>query len=416
MESRYRLTKGGPRSTEQLVEAGRYGYAHSCVTSENFPARAGGGDPGGSEIIVIGFDHAVGAEEALAEAGRRGLERPSYEDALWFGIEHPDVQQAHPVVFLHDPWFGFFGRRDVLCLWSNAGRRELGLEGFDDTWSPRYRFAFVARGAMAASFAGRPEAGGPRPFYGQFAWAYDHLVERPVVAECAGIARTLARRGIGPGAALLDAGCGTGHYALELARLGFDVTGLDRSPALLEQAEVRARGADSGAKLRIEQGDILQLPAHPRYDAIVCRGVLNDFVDDGDRAAVFGTFARTLRAGGVLLLDVRDWDATVAGKTARPSSEKRVTTPRGLLVFRSITRLEPVTQRLLVSERHTLTTGAGETVVDHEFVMRCWSREELQRRLGPAGFGRIEYSSTYDGTPSLGAGDRIVAVASLTGG
>ena len=38
--TRYRLTRAGRRSTEQLVEAGGYGYAHSCVTSENFPARA----------------------------------------------------------------------------------------------------------------------------------------------------------------------------------------------------------------------------------------------------------------------------------------------------------------------------------------------------------------------------------------
>ena len=40
---------------------------------------------------------------------------------------HTPEGEAYPVVFLHDPWFGFFGRRDVLCLWSNAGRRELGL-------------------------------------------------------------------------------------------------------------------------------------------------------------------------------------------------------------------------------------------------------------------------------------------------
>jgi hypothetical protein len=46
-------------------------------------------------------------------------------------------------VFLHDPWLGFFGRRDVLCLWSNAGRRELGLEGFDDLWRRDYWFAFI---------------------------------------------------------------------------------------------------------------------------------------------------------------------------------------------------------------------------------------------------------------------------------
>ncbi len=147
MKCRYRITRGGARSTEQLVEAGRYGYVHSCVTSENFPVRAGTAAPREGEIVLLAFDHEVDAAQALAEAARLGLERPSYEDALYFGVEHPDVQEEHSVVFLHDPWVGFFGRRDVLCLWSNAGRRELGLEGFDDTWGPRHRFAFVGAGA-----------------------------------------------------------------------------------------------------------------------------------------------------------------------------------------------------------------------------------------------------------------------------
>ena len=149
--TRYRITRGGSRSTEQLVEAAGYGYAHSCVTSENFPVRSaarGNGDEAATrDIVLVGFDRDVTAAEALAEAARLGFERPSYEDALYFGVAHPAVQQAHPVIFLHDPWFGYFGRRDVLCLWSNAGRRELGLEGFDDTWGPRHRFAFVAAGA-----------------------------------------------------------------------------------------------------------------------------------------------------------------------------------------------------------------------------------------------------------------------------
>ncbi|MGH3118016.1 MAG: hypothetical protein ACRDQ2_13055 [Gaiellales bacterium] len=139
---RYRITVPEGRSTEQLVEAGRYGYAHSCVTSDNFPARPFGAGQE-REIVVLAFERDLTSEEAIAEAGRLGLERPTYEDALGFGIEHPDAQREGPVVFLHDPWFGFFGRRDVLCLWSNAGRRELGLEGFDDGWSQSYRFAFV---------------------------------------------------------------------------------------------------------------------------------------------------------------------------------------------------------------------------------------------------------------------------------
>jgi hypothetical protein len=138
----YRITVGDGRTTEELVAAGNYGYAHSAINSGNFPARHFGG-PRQREVALLGFDREVTTTDATTEAARRSLEPPTYEDALYFGIAHPDVQDQGPVVFLHDPWLGFFGRRDVLCLWSNAGRRELGLEGFDDRWSPSYRFAFV---------------------------------------------------------------------------------------------------------------------------------------------------------------------------------------------------------------------------------------------------------------------------------
>jgi len=250
----------------------------------------------------------------------------------------------------------------------------------------------------------------PRPFYGEFAWAYDDLIARPVADECAGMAAALARRGIGPGAALLDAGCGTGRYAVELARCGFVVTGIDRSPALL--AEARRRPVDAAARVLFEPGDLLALPAGAGFDGIVCRGVLNDLVEPAERSAVFGVFARALRPGGALLFDVRDWDASVAGKTAQPVSERRVATARGPLVFRSVTRLDPATRRLLIAERHALTTGSGETSASYDFVMGCWSRDELDGFLRAAGFEAMEYTGTYEGAP-LGVGDRIVVATSL---
>jgi len=132
----------------------------------------------------------------------------------------------------------------------------------------------------------------PRPFYGEFAWAYDYLVARPVAEECAGMAATLGRRGIGAGATLLDAGCGTGRYAVELARRGFVVTGVDRSPAPLEEAVARARGARGDLRVRFERADLLALAAESAYDVAVCRGVLNDLIDADGRSAVFGVFAR----------------------------------------------------------------------------------------------------------------------------
>jgi hypothetical protein len=124
------------------VEAGHYGYAHSAVLSENFPARQAGGARV-RDLVLLAFDREVTAPDVMAEAARRGLQAPTYEDALYFGIEHPAAQCEGPIVFMHEPWVGYFGRRDVLCLWDNAGRRELGLDGFDDTWRPGCRFAFV---------------------------------------------------------------------------------------------------------------------------------------------------------------------------------------------------------------------------------------------------------------------------------
>ena len=138
----YPVTLGDGRSTEDLVTAAKYGYCHSQVISDNFPVRPFVEKPV-REIVLISFDHPLSSEEATAEAAKQGLERPYYEDALYFGVLYPEVQLDGPVAFLHDPWLGNHGRRDAICLWNNAGRRELGLEGFDDLWETNYRLAFV---------------------------------------------------------------------------------------------------------------------------------------------------------------------------------------------------------------------------------------------------------------------------------
>jgi hypothetical protein len=139
----YAITVGDGRSTEALVDAGRYGYAHSAVISENFPT--GAGPRRARDVVLLDFDDAVTASEAVAEAARLGFAPPTYEDALCFGATHPDAQRVRPIVFLHEPWLGYFGRRDVLLLWDNAGRRELGLAAFDEPFDARHWFAFVRR-------------------------------------------------------------------------------------------------------------------------------------------------------------------------------------------------------------------------------------------------------------------------------
>jgi SAM-dependent methyltransferase len=251
-----------------------------------------------------------------------------------------------------------------------------------------------------------------RPFYGEYAWAFDLLIDRPVRRECAAIAAWLVERGVPPGARLLDAGCGTGRYASELARRGYIVRGIDMSAELIEVA-ARSIG-ESRVPVSFAVGDILR-PPDSGYQAILCRGVLNDFVGDAGRAAVFNAFAGALCPTGVLILDVREWEASAVRKEREPVFRKRVDTDRGRLTFTSVTALDRDNRRLLLSERHTLATDGEERSSDYQFVMQCWTREELATSLAGSGFTKAAFFGAYDPEVHVGSTDRLVAVAQRAG-
>ena len=254
-----------------------------------------------------------------------------------------------------------------------------------------------------------------RPFYDEYAWAYDFIIAPPTAEQLDFIADAFARRGVGAGSLVLDAGCGAGAYALGLARRGYVVEGIDLSPRLVAEARRRAEAAraDGAPSLdaSFEVGDILVPGAPGRFDGLLCRGVLNDLLDGRSRDAAFGSFARSLRPGGAVVLDVREWEASARRKIREPVFERTVETPRGALTFRAVTRVDPGTRRLLVEERHTLRAGDTEQVSAYDFQMRCWTREELEARMSRAGFGGFEFFGAYDGGTPAGATDRLVCVA-----
>jgi SAM-dependent methyltransferase len=248
-----------------------------------------------------------------------------------------------------------------------------------------------------------------RPFYTDYAWAYDLLIDRPVRRECATIAGWLTERRVLPGAEVLDAGCGTGRFTVELARRGYLVHGIDLSPDLIDVAR---RTPDLPANVAFDVGDLLALPGDC-CAGVLCRGVLNDLVDDEQRDAAFASFARALRRNGALVLDVREWHASAERKAREPLFRKRVTTDRGTLTFTSITTLDAPARRLLVSERHVLSRADGdaERESEYDFVMRCWERGELDRLLARHGFGDTVYFGAYDDGIASGTTDRLVVIS-----
>jgi hypothetical protein len=86
---------------------------------------------------------------------------------------------------------------------------------------------------------------------------------------------------------------------------------------------------------------------------------------------------------------------------------------RGAHTFTS-TELYPGRHQLLLFETHTLVNDAGEHSSDYRFVMRCWTKSELESVFVRVGFGSVAYFGAYDPAVHAGATDRLVAIAQLS--
>jgi 2-polyprenyl-6-hydroxyphenyl methylase / 3-demethylubiquinone-9 3-methyltransferase len=99
------------------------------------------------------------------------------------------------------------------------------------------------------------------------------------------------------GRLVLDAGCGGGLVARELAAAGAEVVGVDRSRGSLGVA----RRAVGGAAFRPAQGRLERLPfADGRFDVVVAADVLEHVPD---LPAAVTELARVLAPGGSLVFD-----------------------------------------------------------------------------------------------------------------
>ncbi|WP_433351223.1 class I SAM-dependent methyltransferase [Microtetraspora malaysiensis] len=110
------------------------------------------------------------------------------------------------------------------------------------------------------------------------------------------------------GAAVLEVAPGPGYLAVEMARLGFAVTGLDISHTFVEIASERARRA--GVSVRIEQGDAADLPFDDAsFDLVVCQAAFKNF---GRPVRAMDEMHRVLRDGGTAVIHDLNRDASGA--------------------------------------------------------------------------------------------------------
>jgi SAM-dependent methyltransferase len=99
---------------------------------------------------------------------------------------------------------------------------------------------------------------------------------------------------------VLDIGCGLGDNAIYLASRGHSVTGLDGSPAAIEEA--RRRAADAGVTVTFDVADATNLTGYEgRFDTVVDSALYHCLDEDGQQAYVAALY-RATRPGARLHL------------------------------------------------------------------------------------------------------------------
>lgn len=104
------------------------------------------------------------------------------------------------------------------------------------------------------------------------------------------------------GTSVLDAGCGTGRVAIELASRGLDVAGVDADPAMLAAALAKA------PELSWETADLANPLPGPPVDLVLLAGNVMIFLEPGTEQRVVTNLASRLSPAGLL----------VAGFSLRP--------------------------------------------------------------------------------------------------
>jgi SAM-dependent methyltransferase len=94
---------------------------------------------------------------------------------------------------------------------------------------------------------------------------------------------------------VLDGGCGTGRVAIELARRGLDVVGIDLDQDMIELAGRKAPG------LTWVRADLSELDLAARFDVVVLAGNVLPYVASDRRCQAVHACARHLVSGGRLI-------------------------------------------------------------------------------------------------------------------
>ena len=208
--------------------------------------------------------------------------------------------------------------------------------------------------------------------------------------------------GLERGAKVLDLCCGQARHAVELARHGWNVTGLDLNEFLLDRAREAAR--EAGVAVRFVRADMREIPFENEFDAVInVFTAFGYFEDDEENERVLEAVARCLKPGGRFLLDhthllwaVRDFEPNARREypDGTVQIEERTFDARAVRFKTKATFIKPDGSR-----------------AERENDIRCYTCAELCRMLGHAGLGVVDVYGGFDGRPLTLDAKRLIIIS-----
>lgn len=179
------------------------------------------------------------------------------------------------------------------------------------------------------------------------------FADLPIHAEAQSMAQTLLACAVNTGMNVLDVACGPGIVACELAQAGAQVTAIDLTPAMIEQARLRAASMNVAVDYHI--GDAQALPFRAAsFDRVVTRYSFHHMQVPGN---ILAEMVRVCRPGGrIIVIDATPAPECQAGydqaETLRdPSHTSALTLPQ-LLSLGTDAGLQPLlTQQYRLESR-----------------------------------------------------------------
>lgn len=221
-------------------------------------------------------------------------------------------------------------------------------------------------------------------------------------------ARSEILAGIVPGArTACDLACGAGHTAVQLARGGMRVYGVDLSAGMCRAARARVKAA--GLPIRILRGDMRTFRLPEQVDLVTCEyDALNHVPRKEDLAQVAAAVGRALKPGGHFYFDVNNRKGFQSYWTGAVWIEK----PGLVLVMRNGNGAAQ--DRAWCDLEWFIREGGAWRRRRERVEEVCWSEEEIRGTLGDLGFDRIRVrdgSKYFEGNPLMKRGCRSIYLA-----